>query len=58
MGRPKLPKGEAKGEVYGARLSPDDAKTVKGAIQRSSLDKSEWIRKALLSAATGNIPLS
>jgi hypothetical protein len=58
MGRPKLPKGEAKGEVYGARLAPDDAKTVSAAIQRSGLDKSEWIRKALLSAATGNIPVS
>ena len=55
MGRPKLPKGELKGVLIGARFAPDESKCVHDAIKRENAGKSEWIRKALLSAAGGEI---
>jgi hypothetical protein len=51
MGRPKLPKGESKDTLIGARFSPDESRTVIAAVKRSGQGKSAWIRKALLSAA-------
>ena len=51
MGRPKLPKGEAKGVLIGARFSPDEAKKVHAAVRREKQVKSEWVRKTLLTAA-------
>jgi hypothetical protein len=51
MGRPKLPKGEAKGVLYAARVSHDDAKRIDSAIARSGKGKPEWLRTALLSAS-------
>ena len=52
MGRPPLPKGEAKGVLIGARFAPDEAKQVEQAVKRAKAVKSDWIRSALLSAAT------
>ena len=51
MGRPKLPKGEAKGILIGARFSPEEAEIVSDAAFRSNQNKSEWVRKTLLVAA-------
>jgi hypothetical protein len=51
LGRPKLKKTEFKGILIGARFAPDESKTVHDAIKRSGQVKSQWIRKALLSAA-------
>lgn len=51
MGRPKLPKGEAKGVLFAARVSNDDAKVINDAIKQSGTKKPEWLRNALLSAA-------
>jgi len=51
MGRPKLPKGEAKGVLIGARFSADEAEIVTDAVLRSNENKSEWVRKTLLTAA-------
>lgn len=51
MGRPTLPKGEAKGVLIGARFSPPEAKQVVAAINRIGAIKSEWIRNTLLSEA-------
>jgi len=51
MGRPTLPKGEAKGVLIGARFSPDESKRVNDAVKRSKQGKSEWIRAMLLTAA-------
>ena len=51
MGRPKLPKGEAKGVLIGARFSPPEAKIVTDAVRRAKLVKSEWVRTVLLSAS-------
>lgn len=54
MGRPTLPKGEAKGVLIGARFSPDEAKKVVAAVKSAKLNKSEWVRKILLSASIQN----
>jgi len=51
MGRPRLPKGEAKGVLIGARFAPDEAQTVTQAVKRAGQIKSAWVRTVLLSAA-------
>ena len=51
MGRPKLPKGEVKDVLLGAKFAPDEAKQVNSAVKRENMGKSQWIRKTLLSAA-------
>jgi hypothetical protein len=51
MGRPKLPKGEVKDVLLGAKFAPDEAKQVHAAVKRDNMGKSEWIRKTLLAAA-------
>jgi uncharacterized protein (DUF1778 family) len=51
VGRPKLPKGEAKGKIVPVRLDPDDLRLVTAAAKASSEALSEWIRNALRSAA-------
>jgi hypothetical protein len=52
MGRPNLPKGEAKDILICARFSPDEAKQVHDAVKQSGKKKSEWVRNILLSAST------
>jgi hypothetical protein len=51
MGRPPLPKKEFRGEVFGVRLRPDEAREVQAAICESGQSKPDWLRSALLSAA-------
>ncbi len=51
MGRPTLPKGEAKGVLIGARFSTDEAKQVEAAANRAKQNKSAWVRDVLLSTA-------
>ena len=58
MGRPALPKGETKDTLIGARFSPDETRVVNAAVKRAGQIKSDWIRKALLSAAAGDKPVS
>lgn len=55
MGRPVLPKGQAKGVLIGARFSADEAKEVHKAAKRSGKNKSEWVRNTLLSTAQREI---
>lgn len=50
-GRPKVGKQNAKGELFAARVTPPEAKQINEAIRQAKESKSEWIRKALLSAA-------
>jgi len=54
MGRPKLPTGEAKGVLIGARFAPNEAKQVIDAVKRAGKVKSDWVRTILLSAATAS----
>ncbi|HWN94890.1 MAG TPA: hypothetical protein VNT99_07645 [Methylomirabilota bacterium] len=51
MGRPKLPKNEAKGELFAVRVAKPDAEAIHSAIKRSGIAKPEWLRNALLKAA-------
>ncbi len=50
VGRPKLPKGEAKGKLVALRFNQDDLKRVEAAAKASKKTLSEWIRTTLNSA--------
>src|SRR5277367_4561153 len=50
-GRPKMGKQNAKGELFAARFTPPEAKQLNEAIRLHGQNKSDWLRKALLSAA-------
>lgn len=50
VGRPKLPKGEAKGKIVALRFSGDDLKRVEFAAKASNKSVSEWIRSTLFAA--------
>ena len=51
MGRPKLPKGEVKNILLGAKFAPHESKQIHEAVNREDVGRSEWIRKILLAAA-------
>jgi hypothetical protein len=44
VGRPKLPKGEAKGRIVPVRFTGDDLKAMAAAAKASKQTLSEWIR--------------
>jgi hypothetical protein len=50
IGRPKLPKGEAKGCIVPVRFTPDDIKAVAQAAKASKKTVSEWIRSTVNAA--------
>ena len=47
MGRPKLPKGEAKGRIVPVRFSADEVKRITAKAAASNQRVSEWIRSAI-----------
>ena len=47
VGRPKMPKGEAKGKIVPIRFNPDDLKRITGAAKAKKQTVSEWIRSTL-----------
>src|SRR5260221_10122873 len=47
IGRPPVPKQEAKSVLVGAQLSPPKAKEAESAATKSGLDKSKWLRGAI-----------
>jgi len=50
MGRPKLPKGDAKGRIVPVRFNAHDIKRIELAARGSEKTVSEWIRGAITSA--------
>jgi hypothetical protein len=52
IGRPKIGIKNAKGMLFAARFTPGEAKQINAAIRGSGQSNSDWLRKALLSAAT------
>jgi hypothetical protein len=50
IGRPKLPKGEAKGRIVPVRFSSDEVKRITAAANASNQRVSEWIRSTLNAA--------
>ena len=53
VGRPKLPKGEAKGKLVAMRFNADDLKRVEAAARANNKTVSEWMRSTLLAAIGG-----
>ena len=51
MGRPKVPKAKRRGIIVNARLSPEEHRKIKAAIEKTSESASDWIRRALLDCA-------
>jgi len=47
LGRPKLPKGAAKGRIVPVRFTADDLKAVEAAAKASKQNVSEWIRSTI-----------
>jgi uncharacterized protein (DUF1778 family) len=50
VGRPKLPKGHAKGRVFGIRLTDDDIKKLTAAAKVRKQTLTEFIRGTLSAA--------
>ena len=51
VGRPKLPKGHAKGQMIRMRINDADLKLFTKAAQSSDKNLSAWIRETLREAA-------
>lgn len=50
VGRPILPKGEAKAKIMPIRLNLDDRKRIERAAKSKNQTVSEWVRGALMAA--------
>lgn len=50
VGRPKLPKGEAKGKIVPVRFDSEDVNRITSAAIAKDQTLSEWIRETLNSA--------
>jgi len=53
LGRPKLPKGDAKSSIVPIRLNAEDRKRVEAAARAKDQSVSEWIRGAVAAAIAG-----
>ena len=51
VGRPTLPKGNAKDVMLRVRVTADDLKAMKALAKGNKLSVSEWIRSTLKTAA-------
>ena len=50
VGRPKLPKGEAKGRIVPVRFNADDLRAIAARAKTKKQTVSEWIRSTLSAA--------
>ena len=50
IGRPKLPKGEAKGHIVPIRFNASDLKRIESAARARQQSVSEWIRGTVAAA--------
>lgn len=53
VGRPKLPKGEAKGKIVAMRFDTEDLKRIDAAAKASKKSRSDWMRSTLFAALEG-----
>jgi hypothetical protein len=51
MGRPPMPKGEARGKFVTTRVSSPEHDEIMRAVNESDDSKTEWVRKKLIAAA-------
>jgi hypothetical protein len=49
-GRPKLPKGEAKGKIVPIRFTKAEAEQLAAAAKKNNQTLSEWLRRTVLAA--------
>jgi len=47
VGRPALPKGEAKGQIVPVRFKTEDLRAIEAAAKKENQTVSEWIRSTL-----------
>jgi uncharacterized protein (DUF1778 family) len=47
VGRPKLPKGAAKGRIVPVRFTADDLKAIEAAAKANNQTVSEWVRSTI-----------
>ena len=47
VGRPRMPKGEAKGRIVPVRFTADDLKAMAAAAKAKDQSVSEWIRSTI-----------
>jgi hypothetical protein len=50
IGRPKLPKGDAKGRIVPVRFNSSDLKRIESAAKAQQKTVSEWIRSTVCAA--------
>ena len=50
MGRPKLPKGAARGKAFTCLLTPDELRAVKRASKAAGMSASAWARDLIVRA--------
>jgi len=53
MGRPKLPKGEAKGRIVPVRFTADDLKAMAARAKAENQSLSHWIRSTIHATLNG-----
>ena len=53
VGRPKLPKGQAKGKIVPVRFAAEEIKRITAAAKAGNQTVSNWIRSKLLSDLAG-----
>lgn len=58
VGRPRLPKGEAKGNIVALRFNADDLRRVEIAAKIGNQSVSEWIRNAVNTALLQTLAIS
>ena len=56
MGRPKLPKGEAKGRIMPVRFTASEIRAIESAAKVSNQSVSEWVRTMLRNALRDIVP--
>ena len=52
MGRPPLPKEEAKGSLLSVRFNADERAAIDEAAEKADLSVSAWVRKTILECVT------
>lgn len=53
VGRPRLPKSEAKGRIVPVRFSAEDLKRISAAAKASDQTVSQWVRSTVHAALQG-----
>jgi hypothetical protein len=57
-GRPKLPKGEAKGRIMPVRFAASEIRAIESAARVNKQTVSEWVRGIIRSALQSTVPMA